>query len=254
MSRFIDNLKKASKAVSQPMGFRAVETASKPRMLLIAHLPQADINHLAGYVAGADAGLISITKPGSGAKILKDISQLVPGIPWGGWLGSGILGGINKLVVAGCDFVVFPPDASLAILDEAKVGRILAVETLLDEGLIKAVNELQADAVFIPSGQEGLPSLTWHHLMLYKRFVDLLSKPLLVPVPSNIAANELQALWDAGVDGVVVEVAPGQPVDKVKGLSLLIDGLTLSVKRKRRQPAALLPSVRGESNLEPEEE
>jgi hypothetical protein len=254
MSRFINNLRQASKAVSPPMGFRAAETASKPRMLLIAHLPQADINHLAGYVAGADAGLISITKPGSGAKILKDVSQLVPGIPWGGWLGSASRGGINKLVVAGCDFVVFPPDASLAILDEAKVGKILAMEALLDEGLIKAVNELPADAVFITGGQERLPSLTWHHLMLFRRFVDLLSKPLLVPMPSDIAANELQALWDAGVDGVVVEVVSGQPVETVNGLSLMIDGLTLPVKRKRRQPAALLPGVRGESNLEPEEE
>jgi hypothetical protein len=254
MSRFIDNLKQASQAVFPPMGFRTAETASKPRMLLIAHLSQTDIDNLADYVAGADARLISITKLGSGARILKGVAQLVPSIPWGGWLDSVSREGINRVTEAGCDFVVFPPDASLAILSEVKVGRILAVEALLDEGLIKAVNELPADAVFITSGQEGLSSLTWHHLMLFRRFVALLGKPLLVPVPSDIATNELQALWDVGVDGVVVKIVPGQPVGRVEELRQMINGLTLPVKHKQKRAAALLPRVRGESNLESEEE
>jgi hypothetical protein len=254
MSRFIDELEQASQAMFPPMGFRAAETASKPRMLLIAHLSQTDIENLVDYIAGADAGLISITKLGSGAKILKKVAQLVPSVPWGGWLDNISRERINKIADSGCDFVLFPPNASLAILDDSKLGRVLVVESLLDEGLLKAVDELPADAVLINSGQEGLPSLTWHHLMLFRRFVDLLSKPLLVAVPSDIAANELQALLDVGVDGIVVKVVPGQPVERVKGLRRTIDNLTLPVKRKRKKTAALLPRVRGESSLAPEEE
>lgn len=247
MGRFIDKLKQVSQAVFPPMGFRAAETVSKPRMLLIANLSQADIDRLADYVAGADAGLISITKLGSGAKILKEVAQLVPSIPWGGWLGSPSQGRIKQIMASGCDFVVFPPDTPLKVLDEAKVGMILAVEALLDEGLLKAVDELPADAVFITSEQKERHSLTWHHLMLFRRFVDLLAKPLLVPVPSDIAANELQALWNVGVDGVVVKVVPGQPVGRIKGLRQMIDGLTPPSKRKRMKARAIVPSLKEEA-------
>ena len=254
MSRFIDRLKQASQVVSQPMGFRTAQSVSKPRMLLIASLLQADIDGLVDYVAGADAGLLPIAKLSSGAKMLKEIGQAVPDLPWGGWLKSIGRGGIKRIMEVGCDFVVFPAEMSLKILDDEEVGKILAVEASLGEGLLRAVGELPVDAVFIMSQKEGEHFLTWHQLMLFQRFADLLTKPLLVPVLSSVAANELQALWEAGVDGVVVEVAAGQPVGRLKELCQMIDSLTLPLKRKRAKTEALLPYVRGETGIVTEEE
>ena len=236
------------------MGFRAARPVSKPRMLLVASLPQAGAGNLAELVAGADAGLISITKPGSGARVLKEMGQVVPGIPWGGWLDSTSREGIKKIRAAGGDFVVFPAaKMSLAILEEERVGKVLAVEALLDEGLLRTINELPADAIFITGLGQGGP-LTWHHLMLFRRFTDLLTKPVLVPVPVSIAASELQVLWEVGVDGVVVEVAPEQPAGRLKKLRQMIDGLTLPSKRKWMKTRALLPGVRGEASPVAEEE
>jgi hypothetical protein len=198
---------------------------------------------LADYVAGADAGLLRISKPTSGAKNLQKISQAVSDIPWGGWLTGG-LGEIKQLTRAGCDFVVFPAGSTpLAMLQNDEVGRILEVEASLSEGLLRAVNELPVDAVLIAGEQKEGHTLTWQHLMLFRRFADLLTKPLLVSIPSNVTADELQALWEAGVKGMVIEVTVGQPQDRLKELRQVIDKLTFPSPRKREKTEPLVPRI-----------
>ena len=254
MSRFIDKLNQVSQAVPQPMGFKAVTpVSSTPKMLLVASLARADVEGLADYVAGADAGLLVVSKPGSGVSTFKKISQAVPAIPWGGWLRGVESKEIEQVVEAGCDFVVFPvATTSLTIVQNKEVGKILEVEASLSEGLLKAVDELPAEAVLING--EKKEGLTWHHLMLFQRFADLLTKPLLVSIPSNATANELQALWEAGVAGVIVEAGAGQPVEGVSSLRQVIDKLTFPPQRKRGKPEALLPYIGPERGTVAEEE
>jgi len=252
MSRFIDKLNRLSRAEPQPIGFRMTQAAPPtPKIQLVATLAQESVESLADYVAGADAGLLRISsKTSSGAKSLQKISQLMPDIPWGGWLiGSG-LGRIKQITGAGCDFVVFPAgDTPLAILQNDEVGKILEVEASLGEGLLRAVNELPVDAVLIAGEQREGHFLTWQHLMLFQRFADLLTKPLLVSVPSNVTAGELQALWEAGADSVVVEVTAGQPQDRLKELRQLIDKLAFPSPRRRQKVEPLLPRTGRDTNV-----
>jgi hypothetical protein len=236
------------------MGFKAVQLISKPRLLLVASLPQADVAHLADYVAGADAGLLPIAKLTSGAKQLKEIVRVVPDIPWGGLLKGTRHGGIKQLVAAGGDFIVFPTNIPLQILEGKEVGRVLAVESSLDKGLLRAVGELPVDAVLITSEQQGEYFLTWYHLMYFKRFTDSLTKPLLVSVPPSVTAGELQTIWEVGVDGVVVDVEVGQLVGRLKELRRMIDSLALPSKRRWAKTAALVPRVGGEAGPVTEEE
>ena len=256
MSRFIDKLNQVSRVVPQSMGFRRAQPASeKPKILLIASLAEASVGGLADYVAGADAGLLRIPKLSSGAKTLKEISQAVPDIPWGGWLRNIGKGGIKQMAKAGCDFVVFPAaNTPLALLQNDEIGKILEVESSLNEGLLRAVNELPIDAVLIAAEQEGEYFLTWHHLMLFQRFADLLTKPLLASIPPNVTANELQALWEAGVEGVIIEVGAGQPANRLKKLRQEIDKLAFPSQRKRGKAEALLPHIVREPSIVAEEE
>lgn len=245
MSKFVDKLNQVSKATPQPMGFKTAQTVSPvPKMILVASLAQADIDGLADYLAGADAGLLHISKLNSGAKTLQKICQAVSDIPWGGWLKDTGQGEIKQLMKAGCDFVVFPAATTpLAILQSDEVGKILQVEASLSEGLLRTVDELPVDALLITGEQEGEYSLTWHHLMVFQRFANSLTKPLLVSIPSNVTANELQALREAGVDGVIVEVEAGQPVQRLNQLRQAIDKLTVPSPRKRERAEALLPHI-----------
>ena len=256
MSKLIDKLSLVSQAGFQPMGFRVAQAVpQKPRMLLIASLAQVDVISLADYVAGADAGLLQIPKSSSEVESLKEIGQAMSDIPWGGWLRDIGREGIGQMVEAGCDFVVFQAaNTSLAILQNDEVGKILEVESLLDEGLLRAVDDLPVDAVLITGEQEKNYFLTWHHLMLFRRCVGLLTKPLLVSIPPDVAANELQALWEAGVGGVVVEVGIEQPLGKTAELRQMIDKLTFPSPGKWGKAEPLLPYIRGETGMVSDEE
>lgn len=253
MSKLIDKLNQVAEVVSKPMGFKAAQAVSaKPKVLLMARLAQViNISRLVDYTTGADAVLI--TKIGSGAKTLQKIAQSVPDIPWGLWLGDIASRGIKPMLEAGGDFVVFPANAALAIPEDDKVGKILQVEASLSESLLKSVNELPVDAVLIASepGEESL--LTWHHLMLFQRFADSLTKPLLVSIPSKVTTNELQVLWKTGVDGVVVAAGIGQPAGKFKELRQTIDKLTFPL-RQQKKVEALLPHLAEETGTVTETE
>jgi hypothetical protein len=256
MSRFIDKLNQVSRVKSQSMGFKRAQPASeKPKILLIASLPEASAGGSADYMSGADAGLLPILKLRSGAKTLREMSQAVPDIPWGGWLRNIEKGEIKQMVKAGCDFVVFPAaNTPLALLQNDEIGKILEIESSLSEGLLRTANELPIDAVLIAAEQGGKCFLTWHHLMLFQRFADLLTKHLLVSMPSNVTAKELQALWEAGVNGVVIEVNIGQPADRLKKLRQIIDKPAFPSQRKWRKAEALLPHIGGEASIVTEEE
>lgn len=256
MSKFVDKLRQVSPVGLQPLGFRAAQQASpKPRLLLVASLAQVDIERLADFVTGADAGLLSVAKPSSGAKTLKKVCQAVSDIPWGGWLRDFGRGGISRVAEAGGDFVVFPAaSTSLAVLQDDKLGKVLEVEPSLDEGLLKAIADLPVDAVLI-AGEKGKDYfLTWHHLMLFRRCAELLTKPLLVSVPPDVAARELQAIWGAGVDGVVVEAGIEQPKGSLAELRQVIDKLPLPSPARRRRVAPLIPRISGETGTVSEEE
>ena len=256
MSRFIDKLNRLSQAGSQPIGFRTAQPASsKPKIQLAASLAQESVESLVDRMAGADAGLLRISKLSSGVKYLQHISRAVPDIPWGGWLQGSSQGGVKQMTKAGYDFIVFPATSTpLAILQNDKVGKILEVEASLNEGLLRTIDELPVDAVLIASQQEGDYFLTWHHLMLFHYFADSLTKPLLAQVSSRVTANELQALWEAGVKGVVIEAGDGQSVGALATLRQAIDKLTFAPHRQRGKTAVLLPHINSETDIITEEE
>jgi hypothetical protein len=245
VSQFIDKLKQVLTG-GPPMGFRAtVAKASKPRMLVVVAVAQGDAGRLAGIVAGADAGLLSMAKLSSGAKALQQASEAVPDIPWGGWLREAGKEGIGKVAA---DFIVFTAERTLlAMLDDKEPGKILEVEPSLEPGLLKAVDDLPVDAVFATGGDE--PLLTWRDLMLFQRCANILNKPLLVSVPPQVTAAELGALWRVGVRGVVVQAGAEGRIAEIRQM---LDKLPSPPAGKKVEP--LLPRIGGGTGVVSEEE
>ncbi len=216
------------------MGFRAGGAKPRPRMVLVAHGAKA--------ASGADAILLSIPK--TGAKPPKTSAKSKAAIPWGGWLKEVTAPVVKKLGEGGADFVVFPAaSVSSAILEDEKLGKIVEVESALDAGLLKAIDDLPVDAVLI-TGEK--PSLTWQDLMFFRRGANILSKPLLVMISPDITVSELQALCQAGVDGVVAG-------DKIDKLRQMIDKLP-APKASKRRAEPLVPRMGGVVQTAEEEE
>jgi len=256
MSKFINKLKQVSQGAPQTIGFRRAEAVStRWKIQLVASLTEGDINSLADYVGGADAGVVPISRSSSGVETIKKISGAMADIPWGGWLEDIDQKRLKQVMGHGCDFVVFPADGTpLTIAQSDEVGRILQVEATLDANLLRAVNELPVDAVLVGSEEKGERSLTWYKLMLFQRFADLLTKPLLVSVPPNVTAGELKSLWEVGVDGVVVKAGGERPAGELEKLRKMIDKMTFQIPRRREKRDVLLPRTGGESGVVAEAE
>ena len=234
MSKFIDTLNRFSKGEPQGMGFTARQSASpKPKMQVVASLAAESAESLVGHLGGADVGLISISKLAAGAEALQKLSQSLPDIILGGWLQGSNNADTNKLTKAGCDFIVFSASQTPVTLmkGDDKTSKIIEVEASLTDSLLRTVNDLPVDAVLI-TGDEKTKQLTWNHLMLFRRLSALLTKPLLAPVPSTVTAGELEALWEAGLSAVVIEIDSKQPADRLTKLRQEIDKIEFPSRRK----------------------
>jgi hypothetical protein len=247
MSRFIEKLKQITHGAVQPMGFKTVARAGRPQPLLVASLADAVSPGAGADIAGADAVLAPISGAGAIIKLAGPKGGIIPG----GRLTEAAGDELSKSGVAGLDFVVFPAASlSLPILEIEGTGRVLEVEASADSVLLRAAARLPVDAVLV--GGDGQP-LTWQRLMEIQRLVDLVDKPLLVPVAARANQKELQALWDMGVGGFVVEAGAG-PKDGLSKLRRVVSDLTPPSKSRRGEQGAIVPPLGGQPEPPAEEE
>jgi hypothetical protein len=253
MSRLIDEFKKASRGVAPAMGFRTARSAAAaPKMLLIAGLEPGALTSPPDNLDGAHAALIRFTGAAPTAKTTQQMAASLPDIPWGFSLGDDDVKKAVALIKAGGDFAVFPAASRIsAIPGDEKLGKILQVESSMDNGLLRAVNDLPVHAVLVADTFEGGGPLVWHQLMIYQHLANSITKPLIVPVPVSLTEAEVKVLWDTGVDGLIVEV--GAAAD-LKTLRQAIDNLPARSGRKRGKAEAILPHLPGEARAEPPDE
>jgi hypothetical protein len=257
MSRLIDELLKTTQSAGQPMGFRAARPAAAAgRITLIADLKIGAAVSPVELTEGASAVLL---RPGNSRPTMKAFQAMVdnlPDIPWGIYLEDIGDGKTASTLGAGCDFIVFPASVPVsATPQEEKLGRVLQVESLMDDGLLRAINELPVDAAFIGDTPGEGDSLVWHRLMILQHLTHLISKPLIVPVHADIGEEELNALCEAGIDGILVEVDTGK-AGGLKELRQAIDKLPPRSPHIRDKMRPLLPrtGVESPTAVPPDEE
>jgi len=245
MSELIEKFKKASSGKAQPMGFRTARSASAvPRLLFIAGLTGTFPDKAGDYLEGADAVLMRLDEAPDN-KALSKLDKSLDHLPWGLYLEDDSDGLIEKAGKSGLDFVVFSTAGRVsATPSDKKIGRILEVESAMDDGLLRAVNDLPVDAVVISDGPESSP-LLWHQLMIFQHLARLSPKPLIVPTPADLSAEEVQALWEAGVDGILV-AADIENAGGFKELRQSIDALPPRTGQKSGQTPVVLTRTGGE--------
>jgi hypothetical protein len=247
MSKFVDKLQSLSKASTSPIGFRsAVSEAKSSAMLLIAGLSQVDLRE-AEVLAKNKVEAVLI--PSQSIEGVKQMVKVMGDIPLGILVKDTNKEEMDKLVDC-CDFVVFDVKMPLVELCRQELGKFLMIEPSLDPGLIRAINRLDVDGVFIDRGEESF--ITVERLLIYHRFSELLDKPLVVTLPSLVTSAELSNLWQAGMDGIVIP--PAQPKEAFTKLRRMIDNLPREAKHRRRKAGVILPHYGGGMDIESEEE
>jgi hypothetical protein len=246
MSRLIEKFHKASR-VDAPMGFRTARTAAAvPKILLIADLEAGTLEKRADYLEAADAVLLHFAGTAWTVKAVQKIVASLPDIPWGLDMADDEAKKVAGMG-AGVDFVIFAIDSQVADSPrDDKTGKVLQVESSLDDGLLRAINDLPVHAVLatdVFGGEDS--SLIWHRLMILQHLANLLAKPLIVSTRTDISEKELKALWDAGVDGVIV--AFDKAGTGIKEMRQAIDKLPPRSGRKRGKAGVVLPRSAGET-------
>jgi predicted TIM-barrel enzyme len=238
MSRFVQKLKSFSGPAGAPIGFHASVAEPKiPVMLLVATLSGTQIKEARILAdANADGGLVS--GENTSGKVVKQMVEAMGNVPLGVFVKGMKEEKMNELVSSGCDFIVFDIKVPAAILQREDVGKLLMMEPSLGQGLVRAVNSLEIDGVLI-TGSGGGPFLALEHLLVCRRFVELLEKPVLIALPSLISKGELTGLWQAGVDGII---APStQSADALTELKKMIGDLPRGARGRRAKAGVMLP-------------
>jgi len=238
------------------MGFSAVKAAAaRPRMLLVASLKDNEIDSSGRQLKGADSLLVTAPDVTSGIKALGNISHSLANIPCGLRLDDVREKEIKELTAAGCDFVVLPANgASLIVSRDKELGKIIEMDPFITEGLLRTADELPLDAVLIGDDAEKSNAITWARLMSFQRFNSAISKYLLAPVSAGVTATELQAVWAAGIDGIVVEMNQDVSQDRLKELNRILGSLDLPPQPRRLRRGVLVPRVQMEPPAAEEEE
>jgi len=212
-------------------------------MVLIACLPKGTTRAIAAAKESADAVLLK------GAQSLEKLVASLGEATWGAALEEYTEEQITMLKEKGCDFLVF--DAAKApptLLREEEVGKIVEIDPTIADGLVRAIEQLPIDAVLIG----GEPSLSVHRLMVCQHVANLVRKPIVASAPLDMSQEDLEALREAGMAGVVA-MAEGDIKEGLSRLRQTIDGLP-PFKRMREKAEALLPYIVPAETAEAQEE
>jgi hypothetical protein len=241
MSEFAEKLKSLSESSAAPMGFHpAVSEAKSPSMLLVVGLAGTQVKEAKIVTeVHADAGFI--LSEGTSAQVVRQMIEAAGNVPVGILVKGMSQKEIDELASLGCDFVVFDIKGAAAILGKKEVGKFLMIEPSLDQGLVRAINSLEVDGVFVNGGGDAFVAV--EHLLVCRRFVELLDKPIVMMLPSLATKEELTGLWQVGVDGVV---APsGQSSQALTELKRMTSDLPRGSRGRRAKASVQLPHYGG---------
>jgi len=231
MSKFIERLQQALTPPIQSMGFMiAKPEQARPKIQLVVSVTGGKLKTQLKEPAEADALLFSNTAVSVNEKIT------------GMWLSKGDTEEVEKSIKAGVDFVILPVSGEVLQPDK-KLGKIIQIAESISDIMLRTVGELPVDAVLLSENKESSLALTWKRLMLIRRFTGLAGKPLLVEVLPTITETEFQAIWDAGVSGVIINVDAEQAEDAAGNLRKIIEKLSFPSKRKLEKNMAIVPVV-----------
>jgi hypothetical protein len=238
MSKLVKKLRQINASADQPLGFKRTSIPPSQQMLLMVSLPQRDS---VAWLAKAEVDAISIHSQDleQGVQTLRQVANSVGDIPCGLWPEAMTEEGMKQLREAGGDFLIFEASKAAAILlQEEELGKVLKVDLPQDEGLMSTINQLPIEVVLLEVKKEG-EVLTVSDLMYCQWLAGLVDKPLLVATQQELIEKEIRSLWEAGVDGVVVEIKEKQLQERLTKLSQAIKALPPRRKRRGERRATL---------------
>ena len=259
MSKFLDRMEQISRGAPAPLGFGVTRPEKTPGMALVGLITS---NYSSGVSAVAelapDAALVA---DGPGQAAISELAQpLGSELPWGVRATSMTQEEARAYQEGGCDLLAFPMEGtSVAAVATDEIARILCVDPDIEEGELRGIMALPVDMLLLSmSGHSGPWTLSELAVVgsVSRRAGD---KYILVEVSQPPHDNELEALRDIGVHGLVVDVEQVTSKDLARLKKGLLEMPRQRPGRRVRHNAivpgsAFLPGEASDSEDEDEDE
>jgi len=246
MSRFIESLTKLHKPEPQPLGFATGSPArARARLPVAVILGSRNLDKILENIGEVEGVMVRVTGP-EDLKAVQRTCQDKNNPPAGGLITETQKELLEDISADSCDFVALPAEAPVKLSEQEKLGRILQVDSGLSEALLRTINDLPIDAALFSPGW-GEKSLSLADLMTVRRLALLISKPILLVVPPTLSQSELQALWDLGISGLVVDVPDAATSRKLGELRKNLEKLSLPSLRRKDKVSPILPRMSAEA-------
>ena len=243
MSQLIKKLRQVSESTAPSLGFKTAAASSARPMLLIAVVSEGDLSGLAGITeAKVDAVMVLSQDLKKDIETFKTMAKDLGDIPWGIQPESIAGEDIKELIEAGGDFVTFAASKAPAALLEEETGKVIRLSLPLDDGLIKTIDQMPIDTILLDLRGEG-GTLTVSHLIECQRLSLSTRKPVMTAVDLKLDNRDLQALWEAGINGVAVE-AKTELKPELLRLHQAIEAIS-KTPRKSGERRTMLPRLNG---------
>ena len=238
MSKFLDRLEQINLGAPIPMGFGASRPPKSPGMALVGLVAESNsegIHTLAELVP--DATLVSGV---DGSSALKKLSQVLGNdVPWGVRVDSLNEEDARVFEDGGCDLLAFSlQGTSATAVASEEIARILCINLDIDMDQLRALDTLPVDVFVLPMAEVSAP-WTLADLAAIGRISNRVDKYILVETSQFPGPKELEALRDAGVNGLVVDVAAVESQKLADLKTAMLDMPRWRSKRKEKVTPSL---------------
>jgi len=246
MTKLADAIRRTTRAEAPHIGFTAAPAKRHPTMLLAAM-----VGDFAESAEGADVLIVRGGKGGAKPPLDAKANGSAER-PLCGLLLEGADCDVTSARKSGYDFVVFGADeAPASVLLEEDAGLVMQAQDDLPDTILQSLQWLPLDALLVR--WEG--TLTVRRQLELQRLSGFSRKPLFLFIDSDRSAAELEALREAGVIGVGVDLAQAGGKRRLADLRTTIDGLRPRPKRGREDGTlvSITPAFVRAPEAEPEE-
>ena len=210
MSKLLDLLQRISDGAPAPLGFGAARSDTLPGLALVGRAGRPGTGRRPTGVPDAAASLDAvIVDDASGADYIKQLGDLMADLPWGPCLAAPAAEDVQAGRDCGADLLAFSLRCSASVISgEDDLARLVSVTSDLSDRELRAVTALPVDGFILDmSSVSGTWSL--QDLVTVGALTRRTDKHVLVQVSSPPASEDLEALRDMGVGGLILEITTG---------------------------------------------
>jgi len=238
MGELLDKFERASKGTVQALGFGAAAKREKVAPILLLGIAAAgdEASIKLAVDAGIDALIVAGGKGVKKADIAKSVKEA-----------KGLTVGVSQdeateKDAAGADFQLFSAlSTPIGALGGEERTNLMQIDLALEDSLLHTLDYLPVDVFLVSLADAG--KLTVNQLMRLARVRGATTRWLLVHLPILPTKKELEQLREAGISGVVVDLA-GRTADELKGcLATLLELPHELPERNKHKGVAMLPSA-----------